>query len=35
VPIPPAHTRTIVADLASLSLAELIGLALPKTVPTR
>ena len=34
VPIPPADTRTIVSDLASLSLAELIALALPSTAPT-
>ena len=35
VPIPPADTRTIVADLASLSLAELVELTLPSTAPTR
>jgi HAD superfamily hydrolase (TIGR01509 family) len=31
VPIPAAATRTIVADLASLSLAELLALAMPST----
>jgi HAD superfamily hydrolase (TIGR01509 family) len=35
LPIPPAETRTIVPDLASLGLAELIGLALPRTAPAR
>ncbi|HEX4728812.1 MAG TPA: HAD family phosphatase, partial [Jatrophihabitans sp.] len=34
VPIPPADTRTIVSDLASLSLTELIAVALPSTAPT-
>jgi HAD superfamily hydrolase (TIGR01509 family) len=35
VPIPPADSRTIVADLASLSLVELLGLVLPSTAATR
>lgn len=35
VPIPPAGTRTIVPDLSSLGLTELIGLALPRTAPAR
>ena len=35
VPIPPADTRTIVPDLASLSLTELIALALPAAARTR
>lgn len=35
VPIPPASTRTIVPDLTSLSLDELIGLALPSSAPAR
>lgn len=35
VPIPPAETRTIVPDLASLSLDDLVGLALPSAASTR
>jgi HAD superfamily hydrolase (TIGR01509 family) len=35
VPIPPACTRTIVAELTSLSLAELIALALPRAARTQ
>jgi len=35
VPIPPADTRTIVPGLESVSLAELIGLALPSAAPAR
>jgi HAD superfamily hydrolase (TIGR01509 family) len=35
VPILPATTRTIVSDLSSLSLAELVALALPQAARTR
>jgi len=35
LPIPPAETRTIVPDLATLSLDELVTSALPKTAPAR